>query len=227
MKCVILAAGEGIRMRPLTIDNPKPLLKIAGKPLIEHIIGALPSEIDELILVVGYLGEKIRNYCGDEFFGRPVTYVWQEKKLGTAYALKPCELHLNRERFLMLYADDLHGKNGIGECLEHDRALLIAEHDEPRRFGVVTVNDDWTVREIVEKPESPATNLVSTGAMVLDQNIFKYEPNLHPNGEYYLTSMFDKMLKDYKVVAVKTDHWFPVAAPADLERGEKFLSQLE
>lgn len=219
MKCVILAAGEGVRMRPLTIDNPKPLLTIAGKPLIEHVVEVLPPEIDGLVLVVGYLGEKIRGYCGDKFLGRPVTYVWQENRLGTGHGLKLCESHLGGERFLTLNADDLHGKNGIRECLKHDRALLVAEHNDPRRFGVVTVNSDWTVREIVEKPENPVSNLVSAGPMVLDRNIFKYEPDLHPNGEYYLASMFGKMLKDHRVVAVKTDYWFPIATPQDLQRG--------
>ena len=125
----------------------------------------------------------------------------------------------------MLYADDLHGKSGIRECLEHDRSLLVAEHNEPQRFGVVSVNPNWTVREVVEKPANPVSNLVSTGAMVLDQNIFKYEPDLHPNGEYYLTSMFDKMINDYEVVAVKANGWFPIATPEDLKRGEDFLAE--
>lgn len=223
MKCVILAAGEGVRMRPLTLENPKPLLKIAGKPLLQYIVGALPDEVDELILVVGYLGGKIRDFCGTNFLGRPVSYVWQEKKLGTGHALKLCEPHLKNGRFLMLYADDLHSRKGLQECLKHERVILVMEHREPQRFGVVSLNPDGSIENIIEKPEKPASNLVSTGAMILDANIFRYDPDLHSNGEYYLTSMVAKMLTQHKVMAVQTRQWFPIASPPDLEAGEEFL----
>lgn len=223
MKCVILAAGEGIRMRPLTIENPKPLLKVAGKSLLEHTFSVLPQEVDEVILVVGYLGEKIRNFCGDNFYGRPVTYVWQAEKLGTGYALRLCKPNLGKGRFLLLYADDLHGSLGIRDCLRHERSLLISEHQNPKKFGVVTLNPDGSVKQIIEKPDDPPTNLVSTGAMVLDQSIFDYESDPHPNGEHYLTSMFDKMLKDHKVMAARAERWFPIATPEDLLAAEKFI----
>ncbi len=109
MRCIILAAGEGVRMRPLTLATPKPMIKVCGRPLLEHIIDALPAEVDELILVVGYLREQIRDYFGDSFKRFKINYIVQENKLGTYNALKLCE-HLLRleERFLLIYADDLH-----------------------------------------------------------------------------------------------------------------------
>lgn len=223
MKCVILAAGEGMRMRPLTLTTPKPLLAIAGKPILEHIGNALPPEITKLIIVTGYLGGQIQTFCGNRFFGRPVTYIEQAQKLGTAHALKLCRSELDGERFLLLYADDLHNYGGLAAMLAHPRSLLVAEHPEPQRFGVVSLHPDGTVAGIVEKPERPLSNLVSTGAMVLDRHIFDYEPDLHSNGEYYLTSMFDKMIRDVPVVAVQATGWFPVAAPGDLTAGEAFL----
>ena len=70
MQCVILAAGEGTRMRPLTLAMPKPLVPVCGVPLIEHIVRPLPKVIDELIIVIGYKGEMIREYCGEEFMER-------------------------------------------------------------------------------------------------------------------------------------------------------------
>jgi len=230
MKCVILAAGEGLRMRPLTIDTPKPLLKVGGKPIIERIVQILPPEIDELILVVGYLGEKIRNFCGEKFLGRPVTYVWQEKKLGTADALKRCRPHLNEDRFMVLNADDLYGRKSFDDFLNlrKERGLLVAEHADPRRFGVVTLNPDGTVFEVIEKPENPKSNLVSTGAMILDSAIFNFEADMHPNGEYYLANMFDKMLKGgHRVYAVKTAEWFPIATPQDLLAAENFVNTMK
>ena len=82
MQCVILAAGKGTRMRPLTEHTPKPLIKVCGKPILQHIVEALPAEIDELILVVGYLEEQIRTFCGAEFCGRKVKYVTQGNSAG-------------------------------------------------------------------------------------------------------------------------------------------------
>ena len=79
MQCVILAAGKGTRLRPLTEKCPKPLVEVGGKTLLDHIVGALPSAVDELIIVTGYKGEMIREYCGKEFYGRKVTYIHQEE----------------------------------------------------------------------------------------------------------------------------------------------------
>src|SRR3989338_11252442 len=107
MKCVILAAGEGIRMRPLTLEKPKPLLAINGKPLIEHVIENLPKEIDELVVVIGYKGEQIKDFLGKKFHGLKVKYVWQKEKLGTGHALRLCREHLGSDNFLMLFADDI------------------------------------------------------------------------------------------------------------------------
>ena len=107
MKAIILAAGEGTRMRPLTNDKPKPLVEVAGRPLLHHIVSVLPDEIDELVVVIGYHGQKIQDYCGDIFLGRRVRYVWQDTPHGTFHALTLCQQLLgDDERFLLLYADD-------------------------------------------------------------------------------------------------------------------------
>ena len=87
MQCVILAAGEGVRMRPLTNDRPKPLVPIAGRPLLAHILDALPSEVDELVLVVKYRQQQIRDFVGTSYNGTPVTYVEQGDQYGTGGAV--------------------------------------------------------------------------------------------------------------------------------------------
>ena len=212
-----------MRMRPLTLSTPKPLLVVAGKPILAHIAEALPGEVTELILVVGYRGEQIRAFLGNHFLGREITYVEQKQKLGTAHALRLCRDTLNGERFLLLYADDLHDRRSLNALLAHPRSLLVAEHPEPQRFGVVSLNSDGTIAGIIEKPMRPTSNFVSTGAMVLDRHIFRYEPELHPSGEYYLTSMFDQMIHGVRVMAVKTTRWFPIATPEDLPAAENFL----
>lgn len=223
MKCVILAAGEGIRMRPLTLDMPKPMLPIAGHPIVEYIIGAFPKEITEIIFVVGYFGEKIVQHFGDEYHGRKVQYVWQKKKLGTADALLLCKDLLQGERFLLMYADDLHAPQSIQDCLRHERSFLVMEHPDPRRFGVVSVDEHGNMTEIIEKPENPTSNLVSIGVMVLDSAIFQYEPELHTSGEYYLPTMINKMAKEYPVMTVRAQRWFPIATPEHLAEAEKHI----
>src|SRR3989344_4229672 len=110
MKTIILAAGEGVRMKPLTNNTPKPMLKVSGKPILEHILNDLPEKVDEIILVVGYLKEQIINYFGDRFGRFKMNYVIQNGKLGTYHALELCKNLINeKEKFLLLYADDLHG----------------------------------------------------------------------------------------------------------------------
>lgn len=228
-KAIILAAGEGIRMMPLTLETPKPLLKVNNKPILEHIVSRLPDEINELILVIGYLGGQIKNYCGNEFLGKKVHYVWQEKKLGTYHALKLCEPFIKKgERFLMLYADDIHGAEGIRNCLGYGCAIVVEEAEDPRKFGVVNLRSDNSISEIIEKPESPPSNLVSAGVLLLDSKIFEYEADLNPNGEYYLTDAVSKMLKDnHKFFAVKSTMWLPIGYPEDIKKAEEFLQKHE
>ena len=211
-------------MRPLTLEKPKPLLTVNGKPLIEHIIDNLPKEIDELIVVVGYKGEQIWEFLGENFNGLKVQYVWQKEKLGTGHALKLCQPMLGDGKFMMLFADDIHGREGLERLLNHDRAILTAEVDDPRRFGVVHADAKGKIIDFEEKPENPKSKIVSTGAMTLDGRIFKYEPSLHQNGEYYLTTMIEQMLKEHEVFAVPSSSWIPTATPEDLKRAEEILN---
>ena len=227
MQAIILAAGEGIRMRPLTLETPKPLLNVTGRPIIEHIITAFPADVTELIVVIGYRGEQIQTFLGDAFRGRTVTYVWQKKPEGTARAIQLCRPYLTSGRFFVTYADDLHDPESIRAMLAYERSLLVLEHDYPERFGVATLNPDNTIAEIIEKPEHPQSRLVLTGMMLLDRHVFEYEPDQHRNGEYYLTTMLAKMLLTYPIMAVRTRWWLPIATPQDLAAAETFLERLK
>lgn len=228
MKAIILAAGEGRRMRPLTETTPKPLLRIQGKPLIEHIVEKLPREVDELIIVVGYLGHMIQDYCGENFLGRPVTYVEQSAPLGTYHAVSLAkDLIKEGERFFILNGDDIHDQEGLKECLNYPRAIIVSEVENPKPFGVVELDENGFLLGIVEKPEFPKTNLVNTGANLLDSNIFKYPAEQHPNGEFYLPTVIEKMLKDYPVHAVHSTGWLTVATPEDLTRVEQILANAQ
>ncbi|MCA9363453.1 NTP transferase domain-containing protein [Candidatus Kaiserbacteria bacterium] len=228
MKCVILAAGKGSRLRPLTDNTPKPLIKVAGKPLLEHIVESLPSAVDELIIVTGYLEKQIRDYCGKEFHGRPVTYVHQEEQKGTAHALWMCkDLLKGQGRFLFMFADDLHGAQDIARVTSFSRAMLSLTTNSPEKFGIIVRNPDGTLSEMVEKPEHPPSNLASTGVMVLDDNIFKFDPfATETKGEYYLTDVIAEYAKEYPIAVVEQSLWIPVGYPEDIEKAEEILQAM-
>lgn len=224
MKAVIFAAGEGKRLRPLTLDKPKQLVKVLDKTLIEYVWDVLPDVIDEVVLVVGYKQDMIREFLGEEFKGKKVTYVVQEAPLGTADALNRCKSHIeNEEKFLLMYADDLHGKEAIEKCFEHELALLVSPVDQPRKFGVVVLNEDGTIKNIEEKPEYPKTNLAATGVYVLSPKIFDYQDIEMKNGEYYVTDMIEKLLQDHPVHVVRSSFWVPIGYPEDITSAEEIL----
>jgi len=226
MRTVILAAGEGIRMRPLTQNKPKPLLEVLGKPLLRYSFEALPDAVTEVILVVGYLGDQIREYCGNEFLGRKIHYVKQKEKRGTAHGLWICREFLGSERFLTFYADDIQQKSDLEACLKYPLAISVSTVSDPRKFGVVSVDKNMRVLDLAEKPEIPPSNFVSTGIKVLDERIFKYFSPHRENGEHYITDPLRDLAQNYEVIAVPASGWIPIGYPEDLKKAEKIMRKL-
>lgn len=227
MQCVILAAGKGTRLRPLTENCPKPLVEVGGKTLLDHIVGALPRFVDELIILTGYKGEMIREYCGEEFHGRKVKYVHQEEQNGTAPGLWLCKDKI-KGRFLFLFADDIHGEDDLARATSFSRALLVSNVSNPEKFGIVVRKPDGTLDQMIEKPKHAPSNCASTGAMVLDQHIFEFEPQEAINGEYYLTEVIERYAKKYPIAIVEQNTWIPIASVEDVEKANKILaSKLE
>ena len=222
MQCVILAAGNGSRLRPLTENCPKPLVKVCGKALMDHIVMALPSAVNELIIVVGYKREMIQAYCGKEFHGRPVTYVEQPEQKGPAHALWLCK-SLLKGRFMLMFGDDIHGKEDLARAISYSRSILATTSDTPERFGVIVRNPDGTVAEMIEKPAAPASNLVSTGPMVLDLNIFKFEPENPVKKEFFMPEIIERYSKEYPIAVVEERVWIPIGYPEDIAKAEAKL----
>lgn len=222
MQCVILAAGLGTRMRPLTETMPKPLVQVCGKTLLDHVIDALPSSVDELILVVGYKGEMIREHCGTEYKGRKVSYVEQTEQNGTAKALWLVK-DLIKGRFLLLFADDIHGKDDLARATSYTRSLLVTSVDETKKFGIVVRNPDGTLGLMIEKPEHAPSNSASTGPMVLDEHIFEFPPEKTVKDEYYLPEVIERYAAKYPIAVVEQNLWIPVATPEDIAKAETRL----
>jgi len=231
MKAVVVAAGEGTRMRPLTAKRPKPLLPVAGRPLVEHVMEACSDLVDGYVLVVGYRGEQVRERIGDEFAGDPVTYAEQSEQLGTAHAIDQAADHVD-ERFLALNGDVLLTEELVTALAETPaNAMAVKPVENPSSYGVVGV-EGGRVTSIVEKPADPPSNLANLGVYAFEPVVFDYieETELSERGEYEITDSLGAMVADgERVDAVKYDGpWLDVGRPWELlEANETLLSDLE
>ena len=217
MQAVILAAGLGTRMRPLTDTTAKPLLKIRQRPLLDYAFDALPDEVDEVIAVIGYLGEQIRGYIGDKYRGKTIKYAEQKNLDGTAKALieaKP----LLKGRFLVLMADDICAKEDIKRCLEHERAILVTRLVGAGPGGKVVLGDKAQLLGVEEGIAHPSGTFISTNVFVLTPEIFNYEPVklTDREGEWGLPQTVVAMSKDYPVAVVEATRWVKITTPSDL-----------
>ncbi|WP_048095770.1 bifunctional sugar-1-phosphate nucleotidylyltransferase/acetyltransferase [Geoglobus ahangari] len=230
MQAVILAAGEGTRMRPLTYTKPKVMLPVANKPILEHVIENLAKAgVDEVVLVVGYKEETVRGYFGSEFNGVKVRYVRQGKQLGTAHALLSAE-HVLDERFLMLNGDAIVFSEDLRKILGEKSAIAVREVPNPQDFGVVELKDGF-VRRIIEKPSSPPSNLINAGIYLFTKEIVEYlkRTPLSVRGEYEITDSISMAIADgMEFKAVRIEGWIDVGYPWDLlKANEALLSALE
>src|SRR4030042_5176940 len=153
MKVVILAAGEGKRLRPFTEMMPKVMLPVANKPILEHVFDAIKKTgIDEIIIVVGYKKEVIMDYFKD-YKGIKITYVTQDKQLGTAHALLQAKNNLI-ESFIVLAGDNIIDDKSVQKLLQDksEHSILIKEHVPSSNYGVVFL-ENHNLKELVEKPK--------------------------------------------------------------------------
>ncbi|MFB6144211.1 MAG: bifunctional sugar-1-phosphate nucleotidylyltransferase/acetyltransferase [Candidatus Nanohaloarchaea archaeon] len=221
MKAVILAAGKGTRMQPLTAETPKPLLPVAGKPLIQHSIDTLRGEVDEIVIVAGYMIQQFRErYSGDE----DIRIIEQQEPLGTADAALKAREHV--EAPLILNGDDIYGEKLL-DMLGERKAVLAARADNPGDFGVYTV-EDGKVTGITEKPENPDSDLVNTGCFKVQGDFFSLLEKVEKSrrGEYEITDALQDYLEGAEFI--EADRWMPCSYPWQLlDANEKLLEDLE
>jgi mannose-1-phosphate guanylyltransferase len=179
LQALILAGGEGTRLRPLTSTIPKPVVPLAGRPFISYMLEWLHRHgVDDVILSCGFMAEGVRAVLGDgSALGVRLRYLEEPRPLGTGGALKYAEELLD-ERFLMLNGDVLTDIDLTAQLRQHEETgaratLALIAVDDPSAYGLVRRNDDLSVREFLEKPseEQIDTNLVNAGAYVLERGI--------------------------------------------------------
>ena len=240
MKGVLLTAGEGTRMRPLTLTRPKTMLQVGGKPILQYNLEALrDAGIKDIIMVVGYKKEAIENYFEDgSKFGVNITYVTQEKRLGTAHAISSIRTEIDNQ-FIVLNGDIIVNPNIITDLIrkyESDEAssiLILIEVEDPSSFGVVEVEND-RIKDIIEKPapEEATSNLINAGIYLFDNTIFNAIDRTPKSerGEYEITDSLKIQITENKpVLGLKSDSkWIDVGRPWELlDVNEHFIGKME
>ncbi|WP_048151965.1 bifunctional sugar-1-phosphate nucleotidylyltransferase/acetyltransferase [Palaeococcus ferrophilus] len=228
MKAVVLAAGKGERLRPLTDDRPKVTLKVANRPIIEYVLENLYPFVDEFILVVRYKKEVLMKILGDEFHGKPVTYVEQKEGEGTARAIGSAREFVDEE-FIAVNGDIYFERDAVKELLRAfkgaDAALVVKEFDDLSHFGMVEVEEGF-VRTIKEKP-GPVRGYANLGVYLFKPEIFEFieRTPLSERGEYEITDTLSLYISaGHKVgAAVYPGYWNDIGRPWNLLELNEYL----
>jgi UDP-N-acetylglucosamine diphosphorylase/glucosamine-1-phosphate N-acetyltransferase len=237
VKAVVLAAGEGVRLQPVTLTRPKHLIKVGGKPILEHCLRALKScGIDEIVLVVHYMADAVRGYFGDgQSLGLKVEYVEQKEVLGTGNAVGIVEPFVEDD-FLLVYGDLLFTVEAVKKVVglyEKEKPVVtmtVVPVDNPEGYGIVEVDDEGDVKRIVEKPgrEDASSNLANAGIYVFSKEIFDKvrETSASVRGEWEVTDAISLLLREGKrILAVEAskEDWFDVGRPWDLLEANRWV----
>jgi UDP-N-acetylglucosamine diphosphorylase/glucosamine-1-phosphate N-acetyltransferase len=226
MKAIILAAGEGLRCRPLTLTRSKVMLPIANRPILEHVIDSLEQNgITDIILIVGYKKERIMDYFEDGLnFGVKIKYVEQNAQLGTAHAIEQAKNLIGPAdlKFLVLNGDNLVEPKTIADLLhknEGDASLLTVKMEETAGYGVV-LKEGNRVTKILEKRAGDLSRIVNTGIYIFTPQVFETieKTPISENGEYAITDTLQLMIDEGKVVtSVSTESkWLDAVHSWDL-----------
>lgn len=238
MKAVLLAAGEGVRMRPLTSTRSKHMIFLAGKPILEHCLLSLTEAgFKEALVVVGYERELIKQYFGNgSKFGMRLNYIEQERVSGTANAIQLAEDYVEDEPFLATYGDLLITPRALRVLLSKHKAeaavtISIVPVSHPEQYGTVKLKDDKII-SIVEKPKisSAPSNLANAGIYIFTSEIFsRIKRTKHsPRREFEVTDSIRLLIKDESPVTVAEidpDDWMDIGRPWDLLEANKRVLQ--
>ena len=220
---VVLAAGEGTRLRPLTRNRPKPMLPAGNRPILEHVLDALvETGVEDIVLVVGYECDRVQNHFGSSYRNRPITYVRQDKQLGTGHALLSARdavdgsmLVVNGDTLIdPTIVEDVRDRFAEGDVAA---ALAVLDGPDPQEYGAVDVETD-VVTSLVEKPDADDYRLINAGVYAFEESIFAaIEATPRERGELALTDALVGLIDDRRVGAAETDGtWVDATYPWDL-----------
>jgi bifunctional UDP-N-acetylglucosamine pyrophosphorylase/glucosamine-1-phosphate N-acetyltransferase len=236
MKALVLAAGQGVRMGPLTENRPKPMLPVAGKPFLEHtLISLKDSGIKEIAVLTGYQGINIKNHFGDgSRLGINIEYLVQPQRLGTAHAVSMAAERID-EPFLCLNGDVIVSKDLISGLVDmfkenQKNIMTLIKVEDASRFGLVSVKGSTVIR-IVEKSGEKKPGLINGGIYCFKPEIFSAieRTPISPRGEYEITNSLELVMSDEEVLAyVPEDRWVDIGSPWDLLNAhEIYMERME
>lgn len=222
-----MCAGLGTRLRPITETVPKPLVPIAGRSSLERTLDILPDEVDRIILIIGYLGEQIRERIGSSYRGRSVEYVQQDVLNGTGGALRCAEPMIRSDRFLVLMGDDLYAADDLAHLAKHDKAILCYRGAASGSIDGIQLDEQKRVCGFY-RPEAGAETVLNTGAYALDRHWFATKPVLVPGktNEWSLPHAIPQLIDlGHPIYAIEASFWMPVGTHEQLAQAEALLSQ--
>ncbi len=235
MKLIIPVAGMGTRLRPHTHTTPKVLIKVAGKTIIEHILDEIlkyESDIDEIIFIVGYMKDQIEEYLTSKYSKNfKLHFVHQEEMLGVGHAIYLTEEYGKGDSLFIILGDTVFKADFKNILKSKKNYIGVKEVDDPRRFGVVFLNKDRSVKKFVEKPEVPESNLAMVGIYLIQNSNLLYkklhyliENNIRTKNEFQLTDALQLMLKENIRFDIFTiDKWLDCGKPETLLSTNKEL----
>lgn len=220
---VILAAGKSTRTYPLTLDTPKGLLKVLNKFVLRRTLDELVGIVNNVIIVVNYKQEMIRQAMGAKYNGIAIRYVVQKEPNGTGGALLACQPYL-KGRFLVLNGDDLYSGTDIQRIMKYPYAILAQKVADPSRFGVLAIDSKGYLKRIIEKPKEKIGNLINAGCYLFDTNVFHHQLQRSSRGEYEIIDylMYLAREKGVKVVEVKK-YWLALGYSWDLLKINQYV----
>lgn len=234
MKVIIPLAGYGTRLRPHTYTKPKPLINVAGKPVLGHLLDKL-SELDvsEYIFIVGYLGDQIAEYIG-EHYDVPAQYVEQREMLGQSHAIYLAKEHINTdEPAFVVFGDHIFETDfALIKEPKSDAVIYVKEVDDPRRYGVVMMNDAGHIIEFVEKPEVPPSKLAVIGLYYINSGKKLVEAldwqiniaNRKTKNEYYIADALQHLVNGGMIFLPETvSNWLDCGNPDAVLAANEYL----
>ena len=246
MKVVILAAGEGTRLQPLTNNTPKPLLKVLGVPIIKRLIDCfLKTDINSFIIITNYLEEKIKQYLTEEFPSTDITYIHQKEVKGTGNAFLLAESEIQEDFFIGVYGDCLYSDDLIMKTVDAAKSKILSVGGkfttDTENFGIILEENDGTPKEIIEKPSKDeiSEGYANIGIYSFERTIFtilhqqEKDNKVSARGEYEIPDAVNILLRNnkYKKKLIKLDEngfWFDLGRPWSLlEATEVLLSKIE
>ena len=237
MKGIILHGGHGTRLRQLTHTGPKQLLPIANKPMSQYALEDLKSAgIHDIAIIIGDIyPEKVKEYYGDgKQFGVNITYVYQEKPKGISHAIRLCKEFVGDDKFIVYLGDNVLRRNLADYTKKFsssslDAMILLCEVDNPSKFGVAYIDteDPLKIKNIIEKPKNPTSNLAVIGVYFLTPKIFDIIDNLKPSmrGELEITDALQLLMDKENTIAYDTvtGWWKDTGTPDDIIHANRLV----